>query len=83
MVAMCVCVYVCVCGCVQIVKTRVVQRLQATYGDMYNDDNVCLSGTHSHSTPAGFLEYVLFQITSLYVVGEPGCGAIPGTLNSF
>ncbi len=67
----------------QLVKQRVVSRLQATYGEMYNDDNVCLSGTHSHSTPAGFLEYVLFQITALGFVNESAQAYEDGIYESF
>jgi hypothetical protein len=51
-----VCVCVCtVCKCARVVvqasqsvKAGVVSRLQATYGSLYTDENVCLSGTHTH-----------------------------------
>lgn len=33
-------------------------------------DNLSISGTHTHSGPAGFLQYVLFQVTSLGFVKE-------------
>jgi len=65
-----------------IVKNRVVDRLQQTYGDLYTQENLCLSGTHSHSTPAGFLEYVLFQITSLGFVNESATAYVDGIYES-
>jgi neutral ceramidase len=41
----------------QVVVERVVARLAATLGpDVYTRHNVFVSGTHSHSTPAGFLQ---------------------------
>ncbi|KAI9311080.1 Neutral/alkaline nonlysosomal ceramidase [Dichotomocladium elegans] len=47
-----------------IVKKRVVERLQSLYGPyMYTFDNVMLSSTHTHSSMGGYLQYVLFQIS--------------------
>ena len=34
-------------------------------GDIYTADNVVLSATHTHSGPAGFLQYILFEVSSL------------------
>jgi len=39
--------------------------LNEKYGTLYTAKNVVLSGTHTHSGPAGFLQYLLFTITSL------------------
>ncbi|KAL6055923.1 Neutral ceramidase [Balamuthia mandrillaris] len=47
------------------VKREVVKKLQATYGNMYDYDNVVLSGTHTHSGPGGYSEYAIFDITTL------------------
>ncbi|KAK1881066.1 Neutral ceramidase [Dissostichus eleginoides] len=33
------------------------------YGDLYRQDNVVLSGTHTHSGPAGYFQYTLFMIS--------------------
>ena len=46
---------------------QVVERLKSnsTFGGLYTDDNVCISGTHTHSGPAGYFQYSLYQITSL------------------
>ena len=40
------------------------KRLEATYQDKYSAKNVVLSGTHTHSGPGGYLQYVLLIITS-------------------
>nr|CAB3223352.1 neutral ceramidase [Phallusia mammillata] len=57
-----------------LVKLEVLKKLKLVYGDLYNAENVCISGTHTHSAPAGFLQDVLFQITSM--------GYVPETLNA-
>ena len=40
------------------------RRLEAKYGATYSAKNVALSGTHTHSGPGGYLQYVLLIITS-------------------
>ncbi|QSQ24946.1 neutral/alkaline ceramidase [Pyxidicoccus parkwayensis] len=47
------------------VKQQVVERLRATYGGAYSDDNVVLSATHTHSGPGGFSHYALYNLTIL------------------
>lgn len=50
---------------------KVVEKLQSTLNDKtFTMENVCISGTHSHSGPAGFLQYTLFQVTSWGFVKE-------------
>lgn len=49
----------CVCVCVQ-----VLQALQVKFGDLYRQENVVLSGTHTHCGPGGFFQYTLFMISS-------------------
>ncbi|XP_032795004.2 neutral ceramidase [Daphnia magna] len=53
-----------VCMIDQAVKTEVVKRLEAKYNGTYSAKNVVLSGTHTHSGPGGYLQYVLLIITS-------------------
>ncbi|XP_006630538.1 neutral ceramidase [Lepisosteus oculatus] len=48
----------------QRLRLEVLKKLQAKYGDLYRQDNVVLSGTHTHSGPAGYFQYTLFMITS-------------------
>jgi neutral ceramidase len=47
------------------VKQQVVERLRATYGGLYSDENVVLSATHTHSGPGGFSHYALYNLTIL------------------
>lgn len=52
-----------VCMIDQAIKTQVAKLLEERYGDLYRIDNVMLSGTHTHSGPGGFLQYLLYTIT--------------------
>jgi len=48
------------------VKRVVVQKLQQKFGPtLYTQANVMLSGTHTHSGPGGYAEYLIFDITTL------------------
>jgi hypothetical protein len=47
---------------------------QELYGGLYTEKNVALSGTHTHAGPAGYLQYVVYDITSL--------GFIPQTFDA-
>ena len=49
-----------------LLNQKVLERLNATPGleGVYSYKNLCISGTHTHATPAGYLQYVLFQATS-------------------
>lgn len=50
----------------QSVKLTVIQKLIDIYGpDVYTNDNVLLSGTHTHSGPGGFSWYNLYDMTTL------------------
>lgn len=54
-----------------IINMRVLEKLNAELGvGVYTIDTLSISGTHTHSGPAGFLQYVLYQITSLGYVKE-------------
>lgn len=44
--------------------SQVLKQLQSKYGELYRQDNVILSGTHTHSGPGGYFQYTLFWITS-------------------
>nr|DBA15196.1 TPA: hypothetical protein GDO54_004440 [Pyxicephalus adspersus] len=48
----------------QRVRLEVINKLKAKYGDLYRQDNVVISGTHTHSGPAGFFQYTIFMLTS-------------------
>jgi neutral ceramidase len=49
----------------QAVKTQVATTLSKVYGpEVYHNDNILISGTHTHSGPGGFLQYLLYTIVS-------------------
>ena len=39
--------------------------MQSIYGGLYTDDNVLISGIHTHSGPAGYFQYVLYEVGHL------------------
>ncbi|XP_049868295.1 neutral ceramidase isoform X1 [Pectinophora gossypiella] len=47
------------------VRREVIRRLHKRFGNIYNETNVILSGTHTHSTPGGFLMDFLFDLPIL------------------
>eukprot|EP00058_Branchiostoma_floridae_P025487 XP_002610977.1 hypothetical protein BRAFLDRAFT_127904 [Branchiostoma floridae] len=66
----------------QILKIEVVKKLKPLFGNAYNESNVCLSSIHTHSGPAGFLQYVLFDVTSLGFVRESFDALVDGIVAS-
>ncbi|XP_034535117.1 neutral ceramidase, partial [Notolabrus celidotus] len=48
----------------QRLRLEVLQALQLKYGDLYRQDNVVLSGTHTHCGLGGFFQYTLFMMSS-------------------
>jgi neutral ceramidase len=53
-------------SCTQAVKMEVVNRLKSFFGnDLYNIENVLLSGTHTHSGPGGYSNYALYNLSIL------------------
>lgn len=40
------------------------------YGNLYTAKNVAISGIHTHSGPGGFLQYVLYIVTSMGFVRQ-------------
>jgi neutral ceramidase len=65
-----------------LVKKKVLSQLDEKYPGVYTNDNVCISGTHTHSAPAGFLQYVLFQVTSLGYVEQAADAFVDGIAQS-
>jgi neutral ceramidase len=95
----------------QLMKLKVVDKLQEIYSGLYTADNVCISATHTHSGkkhflrcprkkklnsntillffplplfsgPAGFLQYTLFQVTSLGYIPEAANAFVDGIVAS-
>ncbi|KAK4429469.1 Neutral ceramidase 2 [Sesamum alatum] len=54
----------------QLVTIKVLERLKSRYGNLYNEDNVAISGTHTHAGPGGYLQYVTYSVTSLGFVPQ-------------
>nr|KAG5704893.1 hypothetical protein BaRGS_003876 [Batillaria attramentaria] len=48
----------------------VIKQLKSLYNGLYTERNVGISGTHTHSGPGGFHQYLLYDITSLGFVKE-------------
>eukprot|EP01116_Phalansterium_solitarium_P012083 TRINITY_DN2805_c0_g2_i1.p1 TRINITY_DN2805_c0_g2~~TRINITY_DN2805_c0_g2_i1.p1 ORF type:complete len:550 (-),score=135.65 TRINITY_DN2805_c0_g2_i1:1298-2947(-) len=46
------------------VKAAVLVKLQAIYGNLYVDDNIILSGIHTHAGPAGFAYLPIYNLAS-------------------
>ncbi|XP_077285658.1 neutral ceramidase-like isoform X2 [Arctopsyche grandis] len=46
-------------------RKRVLELLKEKFGSTYNENNVILSGTHTHSGPGGYNMHMLFDITIL------------------
>eukprot|EP01018_Ginkgo_biloba_P019686 Gb_04888 [translate_table: standard] len=40
------------------------------YGGLYNEKNVAISGIHTHAGPGGYLQYVVYIVTSLGFVRQ-------------
>eukprot|EP00966_Prymnesium_polylepis_P325946 7381878-Prymnesium_polylepis.1 len=58
-----------------VLKKRVLAALDAALGSgVYTNDNLCISGTHTHSGPSGFLQHTLYQFA--------GSGWVPSTIDA-
>ncbi|NXP36860.1 ASAH2 ceramidase, partial [Leiothrix lutea] len=66
----------------QRVRLEVLKQLQSKYGELYRQDNVILSGTHTHSGPGGYFQYTLFWITSKGLVRPALSSIVNGIVKS-
>uniref|UniRef100_A0A646QJF6 Neutral ceramidase n=1 Tax=Hemiscolopendra marginata TaxID=943146 RepID=A0A646QJF6_9MYRI len=66
----------------QTVKQSVIKKLRDKYGDTYTEANVCISGTHTHSAPGGFLGYVIYLIPSWGFVYQSFDALVKGIVKS-
>uniref|UniRef100_U5EWG2 Neutral ceramidase n=1 Tax=Corethrella appendiculata TaxID=1370023 RepID=U5EWG2_9DIPT len=65
------------------IKRDVLARLNAKYpNEDFNNDNLVISGTHTHGTPGGFLKHVLYDLTILGFVAETYNALIDGITRS-
>ncbi|NWI81582.1 ASAH2 ceramidase, partial [Dryoscopus gambensis] len=66
----------------QRVRLEVLKQLQSKYGELYRQDNVILSGTHTHSGPGGYFQYTLFWITSKGLIRPALSSVVNGIVKS-
>uniref|UniRef100_A0A3Q0KPD2 Neutral ceramidase n=1 Tax=Schistosoma mansoni TaxID=6183 RepID=A0A3Q0KPD2_SCHMA len=67
----------------QAVKIKVIDHLKNRYDNgLFTHQNVLISATHTHSGPAGYLQYVLYSFTSLGYVPETFQPLVEGIVNS-
>lgn len=59
---------------------QTVKALKKKYGGVYTEKNVCISSTHTHSGPGGFLQYALYIVTSQGFVRQSYDALIQGIL---
>ncbi|XP_013402701.1 neutral ceramidase isoform X2 [Lingula anatina] len=70
------------CMISDIMKKKVANKLKTLYNGLYDETNVCVSGTHTHSGPGGYHRYVLFDVTSLGFVEESLDPLVDGIVKS-
>ncbi|MED6150970.1 hypothetical protein PIB30_077841 [Stylosanthes scabra] len=54
----------------QLLTIKVLHSLRLRYGNLYKEENVAISGTHTHAGPGGYLQYVIYSVTSLGFVKQ-------------
>ncbi|XP_066591652.1 neutral ceramidase [Prorops nasuta] len=64
------------------VKQAVLRKLTARYEDLYSVKNVMISGTHTHSSPGGFMMDMLFDLTTFGFVKESFNALVNGITKS-
>lgn len=52
------------------------------YGDLYTEKNVAISGIHTHAGPGGYLQYIIYIVTSLGFVRQSFDVLVNGIENS-
>ena len=66
----------------QLVKNDVIERFSSLFPGVYSEQNVVLSATHTHSGPAGFMQYVLFNVPNLGFVEQTLNAMVEGIVES-
>ncbi|KYN38173.1 Neutral ceramidase [Trachymyrmex septentrionalis] len=64
------------------IRQEVLRKLKTQFGDMYTENNVMISGTHTHSAPGGFMLDMLFDLTTFGFVRESFNAIVNGITNS-
>ena len=58
------------------------KKLKALFGELYTEDNVAISGIHTHSGPGGYWQYMLYEVTSLGFVKQSLDVVVDGIVES-
>lgn len=61
--------------------SQIIERLKQKFGDLYTEENVMISGTHTHSSPGGFMMDVLFDLTIFGFVKQTFLALVNGITN--
>lgn len=51
-------------GMGELVKLEVSKKAKSAFGGRYNEENILLTATHTHSAPGGYYQYVLYNLAS-------------------
>ncbi|XP_061358543.1 neutral ceramidase 2-like [Gastrolobium bilobum] len=54
----------------QLLTIKVLERLNLRFGNLYTEENVAISGIHTHAGPGGYLQYMVYSVTSLGFVKQ-------------
>ncbi|WVY89985.1 hypothetical protein V8G54_035499 [Vigna mungo] len=66
----------------QLMTTHFTCQKKRRYGDLYTEKNVAISGIHTHAGPGGYLQYVVYIVTSLGFVRQSFDVIVDGIVNS-
>lgn len=66
------------CMASQLVTIKVLERLKSRYGNLYHEQNVAISGIHTHAGPGGYLQYIIYIITSFGFVRQSFDAVVDG-----
>ncbi|XP_011067719.1 PREDICTED: neutral ceramidase isoform X2 [Acromyrmex echinatior] len=64
------------------IRQEVLRKLKTQFGDMYTENNVMISSTHTHSAPGGFMLDMLFDLTTFGFIRESFDAVVNGITNS-
>lgn len=57
---------------------KVLSRLRKKYDNLYNEQNVIISATHTHSGPGGYNQYLFYDISVLGYMSQTFNGLVSG-----
>ncbi|MEI7032291.1 neutral/alkaline ceramidase [Streptomyces pratensis] len=66
----------------QSVQQGVIAQLKERYGDLYDEENVLLSATHTHSGPGGYSHHVAYNLSVLGFQKETYRSVVDGIADS-